>query len=51
MTSNGSGWGGFDSTIDYELDREQVGAHIVWAYSAQDGAQIDVREYPVTLVP
>lgn len=51
MTTNGTGWGGFDFTIDYEVDREQVGALIVWAYSAQDGAQIDVREYPVTLVP
>lgn len=51
MTTNGTGWGGFDFSIDYEVDREQVGALIVWAHSAQDGAQIDVREYPVTLVP
>ena len=51
MTTNGTGWGGFDFTIDYEVDREQVGALIVWAHSAENGAQIDVREYPVTLAP
>jgi hypothetical protein len=50
MTSNGTGWGGFDFTIEYEVDREQVGALIVWAHSAEDGSQIDVREYPVVLV-
>lgn len=51
MTSNGTGWGGFDFTIDYEVDRRQVGALIVWVNSAQDGSQIDVREYPVVLTP
>jgi hypothetical protein len=29
MTNNGTGWGGFDFTIDYLVDREQVGALIV----------------------
>jgi hypothetical protein len=51
MTSNGTGWGGFDFTIEYEVNREQVGALIVWAHSAEDGSKIDVREYPVVLVP
>jgi hypothetical protein len=51
MTGNGSGWGGFDFTIDYEVDREQTGALIVWAHSAENGSQIDVREYPVGLIP
>jgi hypothetical protein len=51
MTTNGVGWGGFDFTIDYEVDRSQVGALIVWVYSAKDGEQIDVREYPVLLTP
>jgi hypothetical protein len=51
MTNNGTGWGGFDFTIEYEVDREQVGALIVWVNSAKDGSQIDVREYPVVLVP
>lgn len=51
MTTNGTGWGGFDFTIDYDVDVEQTGALIVWIYSANDGSQIDVREYPVTLSP
>lgn len=51
MTNNGVGWGGFDFTIDYEVDQRQVGALIVWASSAKDGSQIDIREYPVVLVP
>lgn len=51
MTNNGTGWGGFDFTIDYEIDSRQVGALIVWVSSAQDGSQIDVREYPVVLTP
>lgn len=51
MTNNGTGWGGFDFTIDYRVDREQVGALIVWAHSANDGERIDIREYPVVLVP
>ena len=51
MTNNGTGWGGFDFTIDYDVDRQQVGSLIVWAHSAKDGSQIDVREYPVVLTP
>ena len=51
MTSNGVGWGGFDFTIDYEVDDPQVGALIVWVYSAKDGSRIDIREYPVLLTP
>jgi spore germination protein GerM len=51
MTNNGTGWGGFDFTIDYDVDRSQLGALIVWADSAQDGSRIDVREYPVVLTP
>lgn len=51
MTSNGMGWGTFDFTIDYEVQRPQRGALIVWAHSAEDGSRIDIREYPVTLNP
>jgi germination protein M len=51
MTNNGTGWGGFDFTIDYQVDREQVGALIVWTHSAKDGERIDIREYPVVLIP
>jgi hypothetical protein len=51
MTNNGVGWGGFDFTIDYEVNRRQVGALIVWTASAKDGQRIDIREYPVVLTP
>lgn len=51
MTNNGTGWGGFDFTIDYDVDSRQVGALIVWINSAKDGSQVDVREYPVVLTP
>ena len=51
MTNNGTGWGGFEFTIPYSVDEAQVGALIVWTYSAENGEQIDVREYPVKLVP
>jgi len=51
MTNNGTGWGGFDFTVDYDVERRQVGALIVWVNSAQDGSQVDVREYPVVLTP
>jgi len=43
MTNNGIGWGGFDFTVDYDVDRRQVGTLIVWVDSALDGSQIDVR--------
>jgi spore germination protein GerM len=51
MTNLGTGWGGFDFTIPYKVDSKQTGALIVWANSAKDGSQIDVREYPVVLSP
>lgn len=51
MTDNGTGWGAFDFTIHYEVDRSQTGSLIVWANSAKDGSRIDVREYPVWLTP
>lgn len=51
MTDLGTGWGEFDFTIHYEVDRRQVGALVLWANSAKDGSQIDVREYPVVLIP
>lgn len=50
-TSNGMGWGSFDFTLDYDVDREPLGSLVVWAHSAQDGARIDVRGYPIRLVP
>lgn len=51
MTTLGTGWGGFDFTIPYSVDKAQTGALIVWAYSAKDGSRIDIREYPLVLEP
>ena len=51
LTTNGMGWGGFDFTIPYKVDSRQTGALIVWVNSAENGSQISVREYPVTLTP
>lgn len=42
-------WGDWEASIDYEIDREQFGALIVWTNSAEDGSRIHVREYPVQL--
>jgi hypothetical protein len=50
MASCGTGcWGDWEVSITYEVDRGQVGALIVWEYSAKDGSQINVREYPIQL--
>ena len=51
MTDNGMGWGTFDALITYEVDEPQWGSLIVWENSANDGSQINVREYPVWLTP
>jgi germination protein M len=50
-TTNGTGWGTFDVTIEYEVDEPQWGSLIVWENSAKDGSQINVREYRVWLTP
>lgn len=42
-------WGEWEIDIPYTVDRDQVGALIVWEYSAEDGSRIHVREYPVQL--
>ena len=42
-------WGEWETTIDYEIDRDQFGALIVWEYSAKDGSRVHVREYPIQL--
>lgn len=51
MTTNGMGWGAFDFTIDFQVDAAQLGHLIVSINSAEDGSHIDIREYPVYLVP
>jgi hypothetical protein len=50
MSTCGTGcWGAFDVTIPYSVDRDQLGAVIVYDLSAKDGSRENVREYPVYL--
>jgi germination protein M len=50
MATCGTGcWGQWEIEIPYTVDRPQLGAIIVWEYSAQDGSRIHVREYPIQL--
>jgi hypothetical protein len=52
MATCGSGCrGDFDVTIPYDVAETQVGALIVFEFSAEDGRQINIREYPVGLSP
>ena len=47
----GPSWTAFDVTIPYEVTQSQLGALIVSDTSAQTGERVNVREYPVFLVP
>jgi germination protein M len=50
MATCGTGcWGEWNVEIPFTIDRDQFGALIVWEYSAKDGSQINVREYPIQL--
>jgi spore germination protein GerM len=50
MASSGTGTRGtFDVTIPFELDREGLGAIIVFSDSPKDGSQINVVEIPLQL--
>ena len=50
--SCGSGCRGtFELTVPYAVDRAQTGTLRVWDGSMKDGRPVDVREYPVALVP
>ncbi|MGH8875225.1 MAG: GerMN domain-containing protein [Acidimicrobiia bacterium] len=51
MTDNGVGWGSFDVTVPYQVPAPEWGTLRVWAYSAEDGSEEAVREYPVLLLP
>ncbi len=42
-------WGDFAMDVNYQIDRDQFGALIVWEAFAEDGSQINLREYPVRL--
>lgn len=50
-TDNGSGWGSFDVTIDFDVDRPQRGTLTVWEYSARDGSIQAERVTPLVLAP
>jgi germination protein M len=43
--------GAFDVTVPYAVHRAQVGTLRVWDGSMKDGRPVNVREYPVGLVP
>ncbi|MEX1134631.1 MAG: Gmad2 immunoglobulin-like domain-containing protein [Acidimicrobiia bacterium] len=50
MASCGTGcWGEWEVSMPYTVERDQVGALIVWEYSAKDGSRINIREYPILL--
>jgi germination protein M len=51
LTDNGMGWGNFEFTIPYEVDREQSGSLIVFDYSPRDGSSENIREHPIRLTP
>lgn len=51
MSGSGVDWAGFDFTIDYQVDRTQIGSLVVWTDSAEDGTRVDIREYPLLLQP
>jgi len=44
-------WGTFRTSLPYTVDRGQWGTLRVFESSAQDGAEINVTEYPVWLTP
>lgn len=51
MTDNGTGWGAFDVTIGFDVDRTQRGTLSVWEYSAKDGSVQAKRVTPLVLRP
>ncbi|MPY98339.1 MAG: hypothetical protein GEU97_10130 [Actinophytocola sp.] len=51
MTDNGTGWGAFDVTIGFDVDRTQRGTLTVWEYSAKDGSVQGKRVTPLVLAP
>jgi germination protein M len=51
MTDNGTGWGAFDFTLRFDVDRPQAGTLTVWEYSAKDGSVQAERVTPLVLLP
>lgn len=50
-SEGGPGWGTFDFTISYEVDRSQLGTLMMWEESAEDGSRQHIAEHPVWLSP
>lgn len=50
-TDNGTGWGSFDVTIEYDIDEAQDATLTVWERSAQDGSIQAERVTPLRLLP
>ena len=52
MATCGTGCRGtFEMTVSYSVDRAQLGTIRVWEASMKDGRPVNVRDYPVGLVP
>lgn len=51
MTDNGTGWGSFDVTVEVDVSGPEWGTLRVWNYSARDGSEEAVREYPIYIDP
>ena len=52
MATCGTGCRGtFDVMIPYAVLNEQPGTLIAWVASARDGSPVNVRTYPITLLP
>lgn len=50
-STGGPDWGTFEFVIPYEVEREQLGALMMWEVSARDGSRIHLVEHPVWLAP
>ena len=50
-TSNGTGWGSFDTAIPYDVDTETAATLTVWEFSAEDGSVINERTHQLILAP
>jgi hypothetical protein len=50
-TTNGTGWGVFDTAIPYAVSTETAATLTVWEYSAEDGSVINERTHHVVLEP
>jgi spore germination protein GerM len=50
-STGGPEWGTFQFGIPYDVDREQLGALMMWEVSAEDGSRLHLVEHPVWLTP